>query len=102
MSITIVAPRSLRVGGGAAAQLPDVLRQNGLSRPLVVTDPLMVKTGLVERALEPLRQAGIKPEVFSDTVPDPTDTVVEAGAALVRTGRFDCLIGFGGGSPMDT
>ena len=40
--------------------------------------------------------------MFSDTVPDPTDTVIEAGVANCKRGNFDCLIGFGGGSPIDT
>jgi alcohol dehydrogenase class IV len=40
--------------------------------------------------------------VFSDTVPEPVDTVIEAGVAVLRAGSFDCLIGFGGGSPIDT
>jgi alcohol dehydrogenase class IV len=40
--------------------------------------------------------------VFSDTVPDPTDTVIEAGVVELNKGNFDCLIGFGGGSPIDT
>jgi alcohol dehydrogenase class IV len=40
--------------------------------------------------------------VFSDTVPEPVDTVIEAGVAEFRRGAFDCLIGFGGGSPIDT
>ena len=102
MNFTIVAPRSLRVGGGTLAQLPEVLRQYGIARPLVVTDPVMVKIGLVERCLDALRQAGIAFEVFSDTVPEPTDTVIEAGAAILRRGGFDGLIGFGGGSPIDT
>jgi alcohol dehydrogenase class IV len=35
-------------------------------------------------------------------VSDPTDTVVEAGVAVLRAGHYDCLVGFGGGSPMDT
>ena len=102
MSFSIVAPRSLRVGGGTVAELPALLRQYGLARPLVVTDPVMVSIGLVERCLEPLRQAGIDHAVFSETVPEPTDTVIEAGAVLLRGGSFDCLVGFGGGSPIDT
>jgi len=57
---------------------------------------------MVERALAPLRDAGMRPDIFSDTVPDPTDTVIEAGVAVLRGGRYDCLVGFGGGSPMDT
>ncbi len=99
---SIVSPRLMRIGGGAVAQVAEVLAAFGLSRPLVVTDPWMASSGTVERCLAPLRQAGIAAQVFSDTVPDPTDTVIEAGAAVLLAGDFDCLIGFGGGSPMDT
>ncbi|UPG73736.1 iron-containing alcohol dehydrogenase [Roseomonas gilardii subsp. gilardii] len=102
MLVSLVTPRLILVGGGAVAQIAEVLSQFGLSRPLVVTDPWMVSSGLVERCLEPLRQAGFSPAVFPDTVPDPTDTVVVAGVERLRSARHDCLIGFGGGSPMDT
>jgi alcohol dehydrogenase class IV len=99
---SIVAPRLTIVGGGAVAEVPTVLAKLGLSRPLVVTDPFMVSSGLVRRCLDPLERAGITAELFSETVPDPTDTVVEAGVAALTSGDFDCLIGFGGGSPIDT
>jgi alcohol dehydrogenase class IV len=98
----IVSPRLMRIGGGAVNQVAEVLAQFGLSRPLIVTDPWMASSGTVERCLAPLRKAGIAAQVFSDTVPDPTDTVIEAGVAILGSGDFDCLIGFGGGSPMDT
>lgn len=103
MVATIVSPRIMRIGGGAVAQVAEVLASLGLARPFVVTDPFMVSSGLARRVLDPLEAAGIAAPVFSDTVPDPTDTVVEAGvAALKQAGRVDCLIGFGGGSPIDT
>ncbi|MBD0271744.1 MAG: iron-containing alcohol dehydrogenase, partial [Acetobacteraceae bacterium] len=102
MIATIVSPRVMRIGGGSVSGIAEVLAQFGLTRPLVVTDPWMVSSGTVERCLEPLRAAGLRPVVFSDTVPDPTDTVVEAGVAALKGGDFDCLVGFGGGSPMDT
>ena len=102
MIISFVSPRLLLIGGGTVAKLNEVLAQFGLSRPLVVTDPWMVSSGMVDKALAPLRAAGFAPAVFSETVPDPTDTVVETGVALLRAGDYDCLIGFGGGSPMDT
>ncbi len=99
---SIVSPRLMRIGGGAVGQVAEVLQIFGLSRPLVVTDPWMVSSGTVERCLDPLRKAGMAVEIFAETVPDPTDTVIEAGVARLNGGDFDCLIGFGGGSPMDT
>ena len=102
VNANIAAPRMLQVGGGAVRQIAEVLGKFGLSRPLVVTDPFMVSSRHVQHCLEPLAAAGIAAAVFSDTVPDPTDTVIEAGVAELRRGNFDCLIGFGGGSPIDT
>ena len=102
MIVSLLAPRLILSGGGAVSKVAEVLAQLGLSRPLIVTDPWMASSGTVERCLAPLRAAGLTAAVFHETVPDPTDTVVEAGVQAFRAGDYDCLIGFGGGSPMDT
>ena len=102
VAATFAAPRQILIGAGAVRQLPELLGKLGLSRPLVVSDPVMVATGLIARCLDPLAAAGIVAGVFSDTVSDPTDTVVEAGVGVMSRGSYDCLIGFGGGSPIDT
>ena len=102
VNANIASPRMLLVGGGSVRQIADVLGRFGLSRPLVVSDPVMVSAGLIQRALEPLTGAGMVPIVFSDTVSDPTDTVIEAGVKVFGQGDYDCLVGFGGGSPIDT
>ena len=102
ISMNFAAPRLLLVAAGAVRQIAEVLGKFGLSRPLVVTDPFMVSSGMVRHCLDVLTAAHITPGVFSDTVPDPTDTVVENGVALLGAGEYDCLIGFGGGSPIDT
>jgi alcohol dehydrogenase class IV len=101
-AINFASPRLLLVSAGAVRQIADVLAKFGLSRPLVVTDPFMVSSGHVNNCLDPLAAAGLAVGVFSDTVPDPTDTVIEAGVMELDKGDFDCLIGFGGGSPIDT
>ena len=102
MSFSIVAPRLMKFGGGAVAGIAALLGTFGLSRPLVVTDPVMVKTGLLRRCTDALDSAGIRYEVFSDTIPEPNDTVIVAGARILVAGAHDCLVAFGGGSPIDT
>ncbi len=102
INMNFASPRLLLVAAGAVRQVADVLAKFGLSRPLVVTDPFMVSSGHVRNCLDPLTAAGLTVAVFSDTVPDPTDTVIEAGVAELNKRDFDCLIGFGGGSPIDT
>jgi alcohol dehydrogenase class IV len=102
IDMTFASPRLLLVAAGAVRQVADVMGKFGLSRPLVVTDPFMVSSGHVRHCLDPLAAAGMVVSMFSDTVPDPTDTVIEAGVALLQRGEYDCLIGFGGGSPIDT
>jgi alcohol dehydrogenase class IV len=102
INMNFASPRLLLVSAGAVRHVADVLAKFGLSRPLVVTDPFMVSSGHVRNCLDPLAEAGLAVSVFSDTVPDPTDTVIEAGVAELNKGDFDCLIGFGGGSPIDT
>jgi alcohol dehydrogenase class IV len=62
----------------------------------------MVTSGLLRKCLDPLESTGIVVEIFSETVPEPTDDVVKRGVARLQAGRFDCLVGFGGGSPIDT
>src|SRR6201996_9016366 len=102
IAMNFASPRLLLVSAGAVRQVADVLAKFGLSRPLMVTDPFMVKSGHVRNCLDPLAAAGMAVTVFSDTVPDPTDTVVEAGVGALNKGDYDCRIGFGGGSPIDT
>ncbi len=102
MTFTLVAPRAMHVGGGAVSTVAAVLATFGLRRPLVVTDPVMVATGLLRRCTDRLTEAGVEFAVFSDTIPEPEDTVIEAGVQRLLAGGHDCLLAFGGGSPIDT
>ncbi|MEM9255676.1 MAG: iron-containing alcohol dehydrogenase [Pseudomonadota bacterium] len=103
MSIAnINLPRVLRVGAGASGELAATLRELGLQRPMLITDPHMVECGYCERLLEPLNQSGLPCPVFSDCVPDPTTDSVGAALEKLRSGNFDCVVALGGGSSMDT
>jgi len=98
----VQSPRVIRIGGGVASEVADVLAQLGLAHPLIVTDPGVVALGHFSVVTDVLAAAGMQYGVFDGVVEDPTDACVEAGLAAFAAGSYDCVIGFGGGSPMDT
>ena len=98
----IVLPRTIRIGGGVLAELPEVLSQAGLSRPLVVTDGWIASCGMLERVEALLAAAGMTARSFSGAVSDPTIASLEAACAFLRDGSHDCVIGLGGGSAIDS
>ena len=93
----------MQIGKGSLNELPEILNIIGsVKSPLIVTDKQMVKFGYVKKLQEILLNAGLKSSVFDDTIPDPTDTVVLNGIDILKKNKNDAVIGFGGGSPIDT
>src|SRR5258708_18862479 len=102
MAAMIQGPRLMSIGGGAVKEAAGILERLGVKRPLIVSDPFMRDSGLLARLTDGLDAARIKWDLFAETVPDPTTTVVETGVGRLRSSAYDSLIAFGGGSPMDT
>jgi len=102
MAPMITMPRLMAVGGGALADLPGTLQRLGLTKPLVVTDPFLLRSGHLERVTQTLDETSIPWRVFSDTVADPTTAVVETGTRRLAEDSYDCLVAVGGGSSIDT
>ncbi|TDK96385.1 iron-containing alcohol dehydrogenase [Mycobacterium paragordonae] len=95
-------PRHIHLGGGALEQLGASIDVLQLHRPLVVTDPFLVASGAAQRVMSLLSAAGKTPALFDRTVADPTTASLTQGVAALLEHRADCVVGFGGGSPMDT
>ena len=98
----VQSPRIIRIGGGVAREVGEVLAQLGLSRPLIVTDKNLMTLGHVQTVTDVLDHTNMAWSIFDGVVEDPTDTCLDAGLAAFAQGDFDCIIGLGGGSPMDT
>jgi alcohol dehydrogenase class IV len=102
-NVRVCIPRYLQIGKGSLNELPEIIKILGsIKSLLIVTDKQMVAFGYVKKLQEVLSKAGLKSDVFDDTVPDPTDTVVLKGIEFLEKCKNDAVIGFGGGSPMDT
>ncbi|WP_193046251.1 iron-containing alcohol dehydrogenase [Mycolicibacterium baixiangningiae] len=102
MVADIALPRLARIGAGAIDELGSVVAQLGIRRPVLVTDRYLDETGQAERLVKILQAGGADTAVFSGTVPDPTAASLIDGLELVRRHDADGVVGFGGGSPMDT
>ncbi|MDR3435736.1 lactaldehyde reductase [Telmatospirillum sp.] len=89
-------------GPGARYQIVDEVKRRGFKKALVVTDKVLVKTGVVAKVTSILDEAGLPYELFDEVVPNPTMKVVKAGLAAFARSKADYLIAIGGGSPQDT
>jgi alcohol dehydrogenase class IV len=98
----IVLPRIMRIGAGTLNELPEALAQMGLVSPVILTDAFLAQSGPLERLLSILHGAGMPARAYSEVIADPTVGSVDAAVAFVKEGDHDCVIGFGGGSSIDT
>ncbi|MDB6001802.1 MAG: iron-containing alcohol dehydrogenase, partial [Rhizobacter sp.] len=87
---------------GASARLGQIAAELGVRHVFVVTDRFLLDAGLLNDALAGFESAGVRATVFSDVLADPPEASVEAAVAAARTAGVDGVIGFGGGSSMDT
>ena len=93
--------RTLRMARGGAPQLAERVAELGCRAALVVTDPGLLRSGILNPALAGFARLDIRHVVFSDVEADPPESVIEAATAAARELGADCVVGFGGGSSMD-
>ena len=88
-------------GPGSSAQLGDMAAGMGIRRALVVTDPGIIKFGLLDAAVANLEANNIALNIYADVVADPPESVVLDAVRAAQEFGCDGVIGFGGGSSMD-
>lgn len=89
-------------GAGSVEVIPDELARRGFTKAFVVSDAVLVESGVTGRVTGLLDGAGVPYEVYSDVLPNPPIQNVQAGVAAFRASGADVLIAVGGGSPQDT
>ena len=82
--------------------LPVALEElKGKKKAVIVTDQQLASLGYTDHITTVLESIGVDFRVFSDVQADPTLSVVEKGAELMRSYNPDVIIALGGGSAMD-
>lgn len=94
-------PTKIQFGPGSSQLGGWAIKELGRKKPLIVTDEGVINAGLAKMLTQSLEKEGIHYEIFSDVQSNPTLNNVAAGTEVYENIGADCLIGLGGGSPMD-
>jgi alcohol dehydrogenase class IV len=92
-------PTTIHFGPGARGLVADHLRENGVRRPLIVTDRALAKLPVLAEFRS--RLDGLDVGVFDGVFGNPTASQVMAGKAAYLAHRADGVVGFGGGAALD-
>lgn len=92
-------PTVIKFGAGSRKLVADHLKEQGLKRPLIVTDKALAALPVLAEFKTHLN--GLEVGVFSGVFGNPTCSQVMDGAAAYKAHNADCVIGFGGGAALD-
>ncbi len=102
MSITQFSfPTTIHFGAGARKLAGPHLAEQGLKRPLIVTDKGLAALPLIAALKADLEAAGLAVAVYGGVFGNPTGSQVMRGAAAYRAHAADCVVGVGGGAALD-
>lgn len=88
-------------GPGSVKKLPELIKEKGYSKVMVVTDKVLMDLGLPKGMLEAMDEGGIEYVIYDGVQPNPTDRNVNEGLKLFKENGCQAMVAFGGGSPMD-
>lgn len=94
-------PTRIRFGAGVIDELPAYIKESGLQKPLIVTDPVIAGLPFFKGITDTLTKSGIAFEVFSSIHKNPVKSDILAGGDAYDSGKCDSVIGIGGGAGLD-
>ena len=101
MAAKFTIPGTTYIGDGALAAAGSDICALG-TKALIVTGQSMIKQGFMKVLTDILEQNGVGYVIDSQISGEPTDVMIEEGLLLYQENACDFIIGFGGGSPLDS
>jgi alcohol dehydrogenase class IV len=95
-------PTDIRFGCGRLSELGDTVLEIGKKCILVTVPVFDAIEPSVNKVKSILSDAGVSYKHFDKVMPNPTTDIISEGAKLAKEFKADTVIGFGGGSSMDT
>ena len=97
--IVIFAPSPSIFGFGALKKLPASLEARRFRRLLIITDPQIAESGILEQVLDMLKDR-MEWDLFDGAPAEPKSVDIDAQKEQFGS-EYDAVLGIGGGSPMD-
>ena len=85
---------------GSLKKISEVLKAQGIKKPLICTDPGLASIGMTDK-IRNLLSNELSPTFYEETPANPTEKAVDEALEAYKTHDCDGVIGFGGGSSMD-
>ena len=83
-------------------QALDRLKQLPYEKVLIITDPFVVQSKMIELITTPLKEAGIHYDIFKEVVPDPPIEKISEGVKAMLAYKPEAIVAVGGGSAIDS
>lgn len=94
-------PVNIIFGRGKASSVGEQVSLYGKKALIVTGTSSTKKSGLLDRAVDSLKAAGVESVVFDKVRQNPLTTTAMEGAVLAKSEGCDVILGLGGGSIMD-
>src|SRR3954453_9051433 len=88
-------PTAIKFGAGRIAELADVCKSAGMTRPLLVTEADLIKLPMLADVRRRLKDAGLGDQAYSQVTANPVSPQVMDGVVAYRTGRPEGVIALG-------
>jgi len=101
MAWRFIVPRAIFFGEAALETVGKRVAKLGACASVITGRNAMRRSGMLDRVVAALTDAGVDPRAFEGVPPEPTFDAVDAATAFTRSSSADVVIGLGGGSVMD-
>ena len=94
-------PTPIWFGLNRIADIDSALREIGIIKPLIVTDPQFAKNDSFKKTLKVLNDKSISHSIFTEIKGNPTGKNINDGVEKFNSDSHDGVIAIGGGSSLD-
>jgi len=99
--VNIQIPNTV-IGIGAISRIADLVKNFAPTKIAIITEKGIVKAGVLDMVKSPLQKAGYRFDIFDDGELEPSISSLEELGNKIKDGKYDLLVGVGGGSTMDS